>query len=198
VYVGDTHLGVDGPVSSEPRAVAVAQTVLHELGILPLDAAVEASAVGTAPDRIWTVNYPRHRIGGVQVGMEPDSQAWLTIQEPGFITSLNVHEPAADGGSAYPLRDWHQAWSDVMHHRWVQMCCIGPNGTGTVPQRGGYPPGDPRYRMKVDRVFLYYEESQPTGIGPDFLVPFYAFQDSAADFTIGVSALRDEDVRVLR
>jgi hypothetical protein len=188
-----TRIPVTGTVRSENDAISAADTALHEMGVPPLNAALEVSSRGTAPNREWSVAYPRHLLDGVRVGLDPEYAAALTIEESGFITSVDIHEEAVDGGSTYPLRDWHEAWADVQHHRWAALCCPGPNGNPGGPSNV---PGAPDYRLRVDRVYLYYEESQPSASGPDYLVPFYAFEDSRNQFSVGVPALRSADVEV--
>ncbi len=187
----NTHL----PASTAPtaeQAVAAATEVLRQLGVSPFNAHQPIThAFGDAPYREWQVSFLRDPLAGVQVGLDPDAQASLMVEETGYVSSVEIHEQAVDGGSMYPLRDWHEAWSDIMHRNWTVLCCLGPHGNPTTTTTA---PGDSGYRLRVSKVYLYYEESDTD---PDLLVPFYAFQDSRYGIEFAAPALRNADVHVV-
>lgn len=187
-----TRIPIAGNPSSGAQAIAAATEVLRSLGVMPRNSHAVATVSGDAPNREWLVGFLRNQLAGVQVGVDPAAEASLTVDEDGWVTSVDIEEEAVDGGAAYPLRDWHQAWADVTHHDWADMCCLGPNGNPGPDNI----PGGSRYVLHVDSVYLYYEESDTD---PDYLVPFYAFKDSRfGGIEISVPALRSADVSIVR
>ena len=185
-HTGIAHLSLGATPTTDESVAAAATRLLRDLGVPPLNSDIHVSGSSGTP-REWQVSFERHHLAGVQVGSEPAYEASLTVVGDGIINEFSVTEQAADGGSVYALRDWHQAWSELRSGHWVTVAGLGPHGNPGPDDE----PGGSNYHFKADKVFLYYEDA---GTTPDYLVPFYGFTDSRWGITVGAPALRSADV----
>jgi hypothetical protein len=179
----DVLVATNRAVTDDSTAMATAARVLRDLGLLPQNAGASATS-WEARTTTWDVEYARHAIDGVPVGFGSftDTIASVQIDSMGNVSRLLFDEPSVDGGAAYPLRDWREAWSEVSRGRWFDECCMVNTGGGG--------PAHP-IAFRATRVSLAYEQ---VGNGASMLVPMYVFADSAAQLSFALPALRLTDL----
>ena len=183
---GPSTLHADHTVMTDEEAVSTVSAVLFQLGIPALDGDPHVQRISDgAPSgsQMWQVQFVHRPVQGVPVGLRHNQLvAGATVDANGAVSNLEVHEMAVDGGSAYPLRPWREAWAEVTKGHWFDLCC----GMST----GGDPVTPMRFRAdKVELIDVQVDSSTTS-----YLVPFYLFTDTRDDLVVDVPALRLDDL----
>jgi hypothetical protein len=170
-----------------PDIAAALTRMLTRLGIPAHDADFSASDYGDASRADWYVSFVRKPLQGVPVGLgNADTLVSAEVDGHGNVSRFTVTEQAVDGGAVYPLRTWREAWNEVSRGHWFDECCeVFTGGSG----------GPHKVAFRADKVSLVYEAVGSTLRTNEYLVPCYAFTDSAApDLVLSVPALRLADL----
>jgi hypothetical protein len=194
-WEGDLRLGL--PPQTDSDAQAEVDAFFRTSGFIPaswtgptVTSGYTYNGVYQAFMKQWRLEYRHLPIyGGVAIQSPDDSPnhggigGSVVLRGDGAMITFSLTAPSIDGGSMYRLRDWHQAWNDVAHGRWVA-------------EAGNYHYGLSGHPFVADDMSLVYVPANTSSVtrrGIPVLVPMFQFTDTAKGLSLQVPALTDDE-----